>query len=56
MCGHLDNAMICLGFLNVGSFILNIRNTLSETLWMAFLATGAEMQIVRSRKEIREDC
>ena len=51
MCGHLDNAMI-----NVGSFILNIRNTFLRTLWMAFLATLAQIHIVRSEKEISEDC
>ena len=56
MCSHLDNAMICLAFLNVGSFILNIRNTYLRTLWMAFLATWAEIHIVRSEKKIREDC
>ena len=51
MCGHLDNAIICLGFLNAGGFILNIRSTFFKNSLNGFLW----MPIVRSKKGIRED-
>ena len=52
MCGHLDNAMICLVFLNVGSFMLNIKNTFFKNSLNGFRQPEVKYTLWEVKREL----